>query len=64
MNFDFKIWATFLKKLFSSVECFRRSRMRGRDGIAVVEPNNKKSVSHSTLQPQLAASSFLAFASR
>ena len=44
MNFDFDIWAMLLKELFSSVECVRRSRMRGCDRIAVVEPNNKKSV--------------------
>ena len=58
MYFDFDIWAMLLKELFSSVECVRRSRMRRCDWIAVVEPNNKKSVHHNvTNQSQLAAPS-------
>ena len=61
MNFDLDMWAMLLKELFSSAECFRRSSMRRCDWIALVDPNNKKSVRHNnTNQTELVVASSLA----
>jgi hypothetical protein len=54
MDFDFDILPMLFKKLFCPLECFCRSRMRGHDRIAIVKPNNKKSIRHRntiSLQP-------------
>lgn len=54
MDFDFDILPMLFKKLFRPLECFCRSRMRSHDRIAIVKPNNKKSIRHRntiSLQP-------------
>lgn len=54
MDFDSDISPMLLKKLFCPLESFSRSRMKGHDRPAIVEPNNKKSIRHPnsiSLQP-------------